>query len=321
MQYGNVSGIDKPVSRIVQGTVMTPGDDEARWHDLFDAVFELGCNTFDTAHVYSSGDNERSMGRWFNSRGVRDKVVIIGKGAHHNADRKCVTPYDITAHLYDSLARFQTESIDLYLLHRDDPSVPVGPIVETLNEHAAAGRIKAFGGSNWTARRIAEANAYAKERGLIPFVATSPQYSLAEMQEEPWEGCTSISGPQGESDRAWYFAQKMVVFCWSSLAGGFLSGRLTRDNLAQYEEELYYRCYVNERNMQRLDRARELAREKNVTVPQIALAYVLHQELDVFALAAPYTSAEFESNLAALELRITPDELSWLDLETDARVV
>jgi len=320
MQYGNVSGVDKPFSRIVQGTVMTPGEDEARWHDLFDAVFAMGCNTFDTAHIYSAGDNERSVGRWIDARGIRDKVVIIGKGAHHNADRKCVTPYDITAHLFDSLARFQTDYIDCYLLHRDDPSVPVGPIVETLNEHLHAGRIRAFGGSNWTARRIAQANAYAAERKLTPFVATSPQYSLAEMLEEPWDGCTSISGPQGESDRAWYAEQKVAVFAWSSLAGGFLSGRLTRENLPQHEEELYYRCYVNEPNLQRLDRAVELAREKSVTVPQIALAYVLNQELDVFSLAAPYTPAEFQANLAALELRLSPEELAWLDIESDVRV-
>jgi aryl-alcohol dehydrogenase-like predicted oxidoreductase len=321
MQYGKVPGIDKPISRIVQGTVMTPGDDEARWHDLFDAVFEMGCNVFDTAHVYSSGDNERSVGRWIHSRGIRDKVVIIGKGAHHNADRRCVTPHDITAHLFDSLARFQTEYIDLYLLHRDDQSVPVGPIVEALNEHQNAGRIKAFGGSNWTARRIAEANSYARDRGLTPFVASSPQYSLVEMLEEPWDGCTSISGLPGEADRAWYQEQKMAIFAWSSLAAGFLSGKLTRDNLRQHEEELYYRCYVNEPNLQRLDRARELASEKSATVPQIALAYVLNQPLDVFALVAPVTPGEFESNLPALVLRLTPEELAWLDLESDVRVV
>ncbi len=321
MQYGAVEGLDKPVSRIVQGTVMTPGDDEARWHDLFDAVFELGCNTFDTAHVYGAGENERSVGRWINSRGIRDKVVIVGKGAHHNADRKCVTSHDITAHLHDSLARFQTDYIDLYLLHRDDQSVPVGPIIETLNEHLSAGRIKAIGASNWTARRIADANAYAAEHGLTPFVATSPQYSLVEMLEEPWEGCTSISGPQGESERAWYLDKKMAVFAWSSLAGGFLSGRLTRDNLAQHEEELYYRCYVNETNLQRLDRAREVAAKKGVSVPQLALAWVLSQPLEVFALVAPVTTKEFEDILPALELNLSPEELAWLSLESDVRLV
>ncbi len=66
-------------------------------------------------------------------------TVHIGKGAQHNRDRRRVTPFDITSNLYDSLARFRTDYIDLYLLHRDDPNVPVGPIVETLNEHYEAG--------------------------------------------------------------------------------------------------------------------------------------------------------------------------------------
>src|SRR5690606_6316038 len=117
---------------------------------------------------------------------LRDKVVIVGKGAHLNRDRRRVTPWDITSDLYDSLARFQTDCIDLYLLHRDDPDFPVGPIVEVLNEHLRAGRIGAFGASNWTVERIQAANAYAAEHGLEPFVASSPNLSLADQIKEPW---------------------------------------------------------------------------------------------------------------------------------------
>ena len=82
--------------------------------------------------------------------GDRDQIVILTKGAHFNQDRNRVTPFDITSDLFDSLVRLRTDSIDLYLLHRDDPTVPVGPIVEVLNEHKEAGRICAIGGSNWT---------------------------------------------------------------------------------------------------------------------------------------------------------------------------
>jgi aryl-alcohol dehydrogenase-like predicted oxidoreductase len=88
---------------------------------LLDDILALGGNTFDAAHVYGNGDNERTLGRWIEDRGVRDQVVIITKGAHHNQDRPRVTPFDITADLHDSLARLRTDYIDLYLLHRDDP--------------------------------------------------------------------------------------------------------------------------------------------------------------------------------------------------------
>jgi aryl-alcohol dehydrogenase-like predicted oxidoreductase len=166
MNYGSVPGLDKQISRLVQGTVMVNGDDIKKEFALLDGIFELGCTTFDTAHVYGSGKNERAVGQWVRDRGLREKVVVIAKGAHHNQDRKRVTPHDITADIYDSLARFKFDYLDLYILHRDDPSVPVGPIVEILNEHQKAGIVRAFGGSNWSHQRLEEANRYAAEHGL-----------------------------------------------------------------------------------------------------------------------------------------------------------
>lgn len=135
MNYGRVPGVDKPVARVVQGALMIRSEVEEESSTLLDEVFEQGGTTFDTAHQYGGGDSERTFGRWVRERDVRDEVVVIGKGAHHNADRKRITPFDITADLFDSLARFGFDHVDLYLLHRDDPSVPVGPIVEVLNEH------------------------------------------------------------------------------------------------------------------------------------------------------------------------------------------
>lgn len=317
MRFGRVRGVEKPISTLVQGTVMLPGENEAQAHALLDAVFELGCNTFDTAHEYAGGEGERSFGRWLASRGNRDKVVIIGKGCHHNADRKCVTPYDIAAHLHDSLARMKVDHIDLYMLHRDDPSQPVGPIVETLNELMDTNKIHAIGASNWTTRRILEANLYAQSHGLTPFVASSPQFSLAEMIDEPWDNSLSISGPQGEADRAWYQESEMPLFTWSSLASGFLSGRLTRQNARQHEGQLYHRCYACEANFKRLDRLHELARLRRVGVPELALSWVLHHPLELYPLVAAYHPREFEQLTKALDIELTQTESEWLDLERD----
>ncbi len=201
MQYGQVPGVTKPISRLVQGTVMVGSDHLDESFALLDEIRALGCTTFDTGHVYGNGDNERTVGYWVRDRGVREDVVIIGKGAHHNQDRRRVTPYDIKADVADSLARFQFDYIDLYLLHRDDPNVPVGPIVETLNEELNAGRINAFGGSNWDYRRVEAANEYAAQHGLTPFAAASPNFSLAIQVQEPWDNCISVSGPAGEEAR------------------------------------------------------------------------------------------------------------------------
>lgn len=316
MEYGTVPGIDKPVSRLVQGTVMVSSRAIDYSFQLLDAVFELGCTTFDTAHQYGGGDNERTVGRWVNERGVRDKVVILGKGAHHSQDRRRVTPYDITGDLHDSLARFKFDYIDLYVLHRDDPNVPVGPIVEILNEHKRAGLIRAFGGSNWSVQRLRDANDYAAAHGLEPFAVSSPNYSLAVQVKEPWENCISISGPQAAADREWYRQQKMPIFAWSSLAGGFFSGRFRRDNLDTFEsylDKLCVECYCVEQNFQRLDRVQEMAAQKGLNIPQIATAYVMSQPLGIFALVGCQSADEFRANMQAMSLRLTPDEMRWLD--------
>jgi len=316
MNFGSVPGIDQPVSRLVQGTTMISSRDLERSFELLDAVTALGGNTFDTAHAYGNGDAERTLGRWLEARGNRKQLVILTKGAHPNGDRKRVTPFDIASDLHDSLARLKTSYVDIYLLHRDDESQPVGPIVEALNEHKAAGRLRVFGGSNWTPERIQAANAYALAHGLAPFTASSPNYSLAEQVVTPWDGCLSIGGESGAAARAWYSQTQLALFPWSSLAGGFFSGRFRRDNLDSFSEDLDQSCaraYGYEANFQRLDRAQALAQEMGATPAQVALAYILHQPLNLFAVVGCRTPAEFADNLRGSTLALTPEQVAWLD--------
>jgi len=322
MEYGTIAGIDKPVSRLVQGTVMLTEEDLPGSLALLDAVYDHGCTTFDTAHGYGAGACERVLGQWVKSRGVRDEVTILGKGAHPYDGRERVTPEDITSDLHDSLTRQGSEYIDLYVLHRDNPSVPVEPIVEVLNEHKRAGKIGAFGGSNWSTARIAEANEHAVGNGLEPFTVSSPNYSLAVQIKPPWEGCLSISGPAGEEEREWCIEQGMPVFPWSSLAGGFFSGRFRRDNLDSFETYLDKLCvesYCGEENFQRLDRVEELGERYGLSIPQVAMAYVMSQPLDVYALVGCRTGDEFGMNAAVLGQKLAADELAWLDLGSDER--
>jgi len=318
MEYGSVVGIKKPVSRLILGTMIISMREPEKSFGLLDAAFEQGCITFDAAHVYGGGDSERGIGQWMKKRHNRDKVVIISKGCHHNADRVRVTPFDLTADLYDSLARLQTDYIDVYLLHRDEPSLPVGPIVEALNEHLHAGRIHAFGGSNWTHQRIAKANEYAEKRGLTPFVASSPNYGLAEQVKDPWgPGCVSISGPENREAQAWYETNQMPVLAYSSLARGFFSGRITSDNFEEMKSTLDRACltaYCHEQNFKRLDRAMVLAKEKEVSVPQLVIAYILSSPLNVFPIVGAANGEELEENVEAFDITLTEKERTWLDL-------
>lgn len=317
MQFGNVAGVEKPISRLVQGTVQVDAKDEAKGMALLDAGWEAGINAFDTAHIYGGGANDRFLGKWIASRGIRDKAVVLAKGVHHNGDRKRVTPFDIGSDLHDTLARMKTDYVDLYVLHRDDESVPVEPIVDALNQYVREGKIRAFGGSNWSVARLEAANQYAQTSGQIGFACSSPNFSLAEQLKEPWAGCVTISGPAGEADRAWYAAQNLPLFTWSSMAGGFLSGRYERDNLDTFAtglDKLAVDCYASEPNFQRLDRLKELGAQKGLSVPQMAVAYILSFPLNIFALVGAAKPEEVTANVAALNTRLTEPEMAYLDL-------
>jgi len=197
------------------GTMIVGLDNYNESKDLLDSAMRCGVNAFDLANVYGGGNSERAVGKWMEERGNRGDVYIVTKGAHPNRDRVRVTPYDITADLMDSLARLRTDYIDAYLLHRDDLTKPVGPIMDILNEHCAAGRIRAFGGSNWTHGRIAEANAYAANKNQTLMTVSSPNYGLCDQVDDPWgAGCVTISGKDGAAARAFYAANKMPVFAY-----------------------------------------------------------------------------------------------------------
>jgi len=317
MLFSKILGIDKPVSRLVQGTMWMKSSEIDTAFAAMDAFLAAGGNCFDTAHIYGLGDNERTVGQWIHSRGVRDEIVILGKGAHHSPDRKRVTPFDIQSDIHDSLARFKIDHIDLYLLHRDDPAQPVGPIVETLHAAREAGQIHAYGGSNWSVERLREANEYAAAHGLTPFVVSSPQYSLAVQQVSPWIDCESLSGSAGEPARAWCRQNGVTLFVWSSLAGGFFSGRFHRDNLetlTQPYDQLAVKVYCFEENFQRMDRALELAESKGVTVPHIALAYVYNQPEGIHALSGARTPDEVRVNVEATEIELAAEEIAYLEL-------
>lgn len=322
MIYGEVEGIKKPIARVVQGTTMLGSDlNEEESFSLLDQVYELGGNTLDTAHVYAGGNSERIIGKWMHARGLREKMTIITKGGAHSQDRRRMTSFDVTSDLFDSLARLKTDYIDLYLLHRDDTNLPVEPIIHTLNEHLQAGRIHAFGASNWSHQRMQDAATYAKANGLKTFIASSPQYSLADSNAEPWPLCLSISGDTGKEAREWYANTAMPVLVWSPLASGFFSGRFRRDNLREFGErewdEVVVRTYATEANFQRLDRAEALAKEKGCTAAQIALAYVMNQPMNVFSVVGSHSIEKFKANIEAAELKLTNQELAWLDLKVE----
>ncbi len=319
MIYGAIEGLSRPLPRIIFGTLPLVNAD-ATTFSLLDSITEMGCYAFDTAHAYGDGASERAIGSWIQARNNRSEVIVIDKGAHPARGRNRVDPESIKQDLQESLDRLKTDYIDLYLLHRDDASVPVGPIIEVLNELKNEGRIVLFGASNWNQKRLQEAGEYAEKNGLSSFSAVSNQYSLAIQYDDPYPGTVSVNNSSDDSELEWYEETQYPLLAWSSLARGFFSGKFTRDNLSTFTDPqslMSIRCYAREDNFVRLDRARQLAEEKGTTVPQIALAYVFQQPLNCFAVTGTLNTNHFKENIEALDIGLTKKEVSWLDLTSD----
>lgn len=310
MQYGSIPGIDRPVSRLIIGSMVCNSDEQDATNALLDAWVEAGGNCIDTAYVYSGGKSEVAIGAWFKARNNRDQIILLDKGAHPKGPEPRVNPEAIVSDISESLERLQEPFIDLYLLHRDDPNFPVGPIVECLNEQHRVGHIGQFGGSNWTTERIQEANHYAALHGLQGFVASSPHFSLAHASGTIWPGCTNLDA---ESVK-WHQEHQIPVLPWSSQASGFFTGRYAPD---VHSDPNIERVFYSEGNWKRLKRATEIGEQKGVTANNIALAWVLHQPFPVFPLIGPRTVEELHSSLPALDVKLTDAELKYLNLESD----
>jgi predicted dehydrogenase/aryl-alcohol dehydrogenase-like predicted oxidoreductase len=309
--YKAIPGLDpkKRASRMVLGAMLDGTSTEvAHGFALFDYFLEHGGNIYDTSYHYFGGASDRVLGDWIKQRGVRDETIIIAKGAH----TPTCDPLNLRSQFHQSLEWLQTDYADIYMLHRDNPAIPVGEFVDVLNEEVKAGRIGIFGGSNWSLARVDEANAYAKRKGLQGFGAVSNQFSLARMVNPPWTGC--IASSDAES-RRWLAASGIPLFAWSSQARGFFT-RAARDFHGDPELE---HCWYSDDNFERLRRVQELAREKHTGPIHIAAAYVLHQDFTVFPLIGPRQLSELSSSLQAFDVSLTPTEVAWLNLESESR--
>lgn len=323
MEYGKFTPEGKDVSRFIVGTMnIIDKEDLTDDFNRLDDALNLGINVFDTAMGYGRGTTEIALGKYFESRKNRDDVFLISKCCHPSPWRTRVTTYDMESDLNDALVKMKTDHIDLYMLHRDDPSVPVADLVETLDKYYRAGKILAYGASNWSVERIQEVNEYAKAHGLKGFSVSSPNYSLAQQYHDPWApGCLSISGPENEASQKWYAQTQMPVLAYSSMARGLFSGRWSRETWKNKPEEIDPVClkaYCGDENFTRLERCSEIAKQRGCEIPQVAIAFILDCPMNVYPIIGAANKAEMESSIGALNVKLTPAEVAYLDLKSDS---
>ena len=299
----SIPGISKPASLVTLGFEFFPNFAAASL--TLDAFYEAGGNAFDTAYVYGGGKTESIFGDWHTSRNVpREEIVLIGKGAHS----PLCYPDVIAKQLDQSLNRLKTDYVDIYFMHRDNTDVPVGEFVDAMDAEVKAGRIRGiFGGSNWTRARFDEAIAYAEKNGKAAPAALSNNFSLAEMLDPIWAGCVAASD---DDWKTWLNAKQIPNFAWSSQGRGFFTDRAGRD---KRDDEELVRVWYSDRNFGRRDRAIELAQKLGRSPIHIALAYVVAQPFPVIPLIGPRTVAELEDSLSALDIKLTPEQVKWLE--------
>ena len=272
---------------------------------VLDAWRAAGGRLIDTAASYGAGASERVIGDWLRARGTRDSVVLLTKAGHPGDDyrRSRVSPEVIAADLAASLERLGVASVDILLLHRDDPALEVGPLLDALVAQVEAGRASAYGLSNWTIARLDAALAYVDEHGLPALEWSSSYLGLAAPVGEAWPGVVAASDP---ASRAWYATHPTRLLSWSPVANGFFRADADLDE----DRFMAYRSPVN---LARRERAGSLGERHGLSMTQVALAWVLCQPFAPCASIGTTSPAHLAEAIAAADVRLTDAELRWLE--------
>jgi aryl-alcohol dehydrogenase-like predicted oxidoreductase len=297
------------VSRLCLGAMLmgeqTPPDEAQR---ILDAFVAAGGNFIDTADTYGDGTSERTLAPWLARH--RDEVVVATKVRFPVSDPggSGLAPDRIARACDASLRRLGIDVIDLYQVHGPDPDVPIEDTLGALDDLVRAGKVRALGASNFPAWLLAWAVAVQDREGLSPFVSLQPQYSLVErsIEVELLPFCRAAG---------------LGVLPWGPLGAGFLTGRYERgaepdpDSRIGYagddlEEALHRRG--TEANFRAVDEARAVADGLGATVPQVAIAWLLHQPGVTAPIIGPRTLAHLEDLLPAAGLTLSPEQLERL---------
>jgi aryl-alcohol dehydrogenase-like predicted oxidoreductase len=301
------------VTEVCLGTMTFGGQaDEATAFAIMDAADRAGISFFDTADVYPMGaapdevgNTERIVGKWLKERGARERIVLATKcrgrtGPHPNDEG--LSRKHIMRACEDSLRRLQTDYIDLYQAHEDDPSTPLEETLSTFAELISAGKVRVIGASNYPAPRL-KAALEASERLRIPrYESLQPHYNLAERRKF-----------EGDLEQL-CLDEGLGVISYYSLASGFLTGKYRSEvDLGKSARGAGAKKYLNARGQQLLATLDAVAKRHHATPAQVALAWLIARP----SITAPIVSAtnveQLREILAAADLRLDPQDVASLD--------
>jgi aryl-alcohol dehydrogenase-like predicted oxidoreductase len=296
MTFGGGEGMWKQIGALEQG-------DAER---LIGLAIESGVNFIDTADVYSGGQSEQITGQALKNLNVaRESVVVATKvfgGAGAGPNDAGTSRKHIMDAVKASLARLQLDYIDLYQIHGFDPATPIEETVRALDTLVQHGHVRYVGVSNWAAWQIVKALGIAERAGLARFESLQAYYTVAGRDLE--REIVPMLNSEG-----------LGLMVWSPLAGGLLSGKYTRDqesaaggrrsgmDFPPVDRDRAYGC---------IDAMRPMADARNVSVAQIALAWLLHQKAVSSVIIGAKRPDQLADNIAATKVDLTEQELDVL---------
>jgi aryl-alcohol dehydrogenase-like predicted oxidoreductase len=317
MMYRKLGLTGLKVSRFILGTMqmgwLVNGEDS---HKLLDSALEAGINTFDTANIYSKwgdgsypGKSEEIIGGWITDRGVREDIVLATKVRGEMSDRPDDSGLS-RRHIMDaierSLGRLNTDWVDIYWSHWPDQETPQEETLRAYTNLIEGGAVHYIGASNHTAAEIVESLWVSDVNGLARYEAIQPSYSLARRRDFEKHLQPVIE------------KYKLGVTSYSPLGGGFLTGKYSKDELPDSKRaETTKTRYFKDRNFRIVDTLREIAAAHDASIPQVALAWVLTQDIVTGPIVGANSPSQLEENLGALELKLVDDDINRLNEVSD----
>jgi aryl-alcohol dehydrogenase-like predicted oxidoreductase len=283
---------------------------EADGFEILNAFVSAGFNLIDTADVYpkwvpgnQGGESEAMIGNWLKHSGKRHEVVIATKvGMEMGPNKKGLSKEYIKRAAEDSLRRLQTDYIDLYQSHEDDPQTPLEETLEAFSELIDQGKVRAIGASNYTADRLAEALNVSRSLGLARYESLQPLYNLydrAVYEDELEPLCVRES---------------LGVIPYFSLAAGFLTGKYrSEDDLSQSARAGTVKKYLNERGFGILNALDQVAQRFHSTPARVALAWVIARPSITAPIASATSLAQLNDLIEATRLQLDQESIELLN--------
>jgi aryl-alcohol dehydrogenase-like predicted oxidoreductase len=284
--------------------------DEATAFKLLDAFVAEGFNLIDTADIYSTwvpgnkgGESETIIGSWLCRSGNRDKVLIATKvGMEMGPEKTGLSRKYIVRAAEDSLKRLQTNHIDLYQSHKDDPNAPLDETLEAFSQLIKQGKVRAIGASNYEAPRLKEALEVSGRHGYARYECLQPWYNLfdrAKFEAELEPLCLK---------------EKIGVISYYSLASGFLTGKYRSEaDLTKSQRGGGIKKYLNERGFRILKALDEVASEHKATPAQVALAWLIARPSVTAPIASATTLEQLNELVGATKLKLSAASIEKLN--------